>query len=165
MTNDIEPNCAGDVGVYPDPGAHSPLEPRSTADFINDVWNSRKAPIYGLHPKEVEILQSQTVRGWLWRLILGLMRYSRPNKFSIQTDTYDCAAEMANGKCAHRPESVRTMEHYLALAHKFTPELSSIKPRTYPNACGCTEFHSDTIRNPRKRTSKKTHKRKSHTPK
>jgi len=165
MTNDIEPNCAGDVGVYPDPSAHSPLEPRSTADFINDMWDSRKAPIYALRPKELEVLQSRTVRGWFWRLVLGLVRYSRPNKFSVHPDVYDCAAGLANWDCAHTPESERTMEHYLALASKFTPELAAIKTPTYPNACDCTEFHQDKIRNPRKRTVKKTPKRKPRTTK
>jgi hypothetical protein len=165
MTDDIKHDRAGDVGVYPDPSTYSPLEPRSTADFINDVWNSRKSPVYALHPKEIEVLQSRTVRGWFWRLILSLVRYSRPNKFSVQPDAYDCADGLVDGDYAHHPESERTMEHYLAVATKFTPELAAIKTPSYPDTCGCTEFHQDKIRNPQKRTAKKTQKPKPRTTK
>ena len=165
MTDDIKHNHVGDVGVYPEPSTHNPLEPRSTADFINDVWNSRKAPVYALHPKEIEVLQSKTVRGWFWRLILSLVRYSRPNKFSIQPDAYDRTTGPANSGCSYNPESERTMEHYLVVASKFTPELAAIKKPGYPDTCDCTEFHQDKIRNPRKRTAKKTQKPKPRTTK
>lgn len=165
MTQDIEPNCTGDVGVYPDPTTHDQLQPRSTADFINDVWVYRKAPVYALRPKEIEVLQSRTARGWLWRLVLGFLRYSRPTKFSVQIEAYDGTVGPANSGCAYNPDSERTMEHYLAVARKFTPELAKIKAPTYPGACDCTEFHQDKIRKPQKRTSKKTQKHKPRTTK
>jgi hypothetical protein len=141
MNDNIEPNCAGDVGVYPDHSIDDPLEPRSTADFINDVWVSRQSPCYAIRPKEVEVLLSKTARGWFWRLILGLVRYSRPSKFSVQTEAYDGAPGLAENGVVHNPESERTMKHYLALASKFTPNLLKIKPRKHITRKHSTRNH------------------------
>ena len=166
MTNDIEPNCAGDVGVHPDPSASLPLEPRSTADFINAVWDSRKAPVYALRTKELAILTSKTARGWFWRLVLRLLRYHRTPKWCVVDEADDCyTVAITTYAWGHPLSSEHTMEHYLALASKFTPELSAIKQSVYPGACDCTEFHQDRLQKPRKHTGKKTHKRKSRTPK
>jgi hypothetical protein len=137
MTDDIEPNCAGDVGAYPDPSAHNPLEPRSTADFINDVWESRKDPIYALRIKEIEVLQSGTVRGWVWRMALWLLRYSRPTSISVQADLEDTEPTRVFS-CGPPAEldNERTMKHYLKVARRWPTlpeedtEPAKRKPRT-----------------------------------
>ena len=137
-------------------------EPRSTQDFINHTWLCRHNPVYALRPTELTILRSKTMRGWLWRLVMRVFRYSHPPNIILQAyldstipveDTTTCEPTIPvedTTTCEPTtPESNCTMEHYLTVARKFTPELNPPLPPTNPNSCGCSCYH-DTEKKQRK---------------
>jgi len=161
MTDYIEPNLAGDIGVYPDPTSSGPTEPRLTADFINYMWACRRYPVYTLHPKEVEILQSNTFKGWLWRSTLKLLHYSRPAGIRLEAWGEPTVLTLGAGTT---PESERTMKHYLTIARRWptTPE-SDVEPAQPDNStastlCDSTHFTPDPPRKPSKRRPTKKRK-------
>jgi hypothetical protein len=144
-------------------------EPRSTEEFINDVWMCRKAPVYALRPKEMEILQSKTFKGWLWRLAMRLLRYSRPTAISIQANLEGTEpVNVLAGDPTAVPESERTMEHYLTIASRWPtlPE-ADVEPSKPDGSvastlCDSSDFTPKPSRKPSKRrTTKKRKPRKS----
>jgi hypothetical protein len=139
-----------DVWLKPDTD-----EPRSTQDFINHTWLCRHNPVYALRPTELTILQSKTMRGWLWRLVMKLFRYSRPSDITLQAYMDGPIPVEDITPPVHAPESERTMEHYLTVAKKFTPELSPPLPPPDPNSCGCSCCHEIPPKKPKKKGRKK----------
>ena len=143
-------------------------EPRSTEEFINDVWLCRKAPVYSLRPKEMEILQSKTLKGWLWRLAMRMLRYSRPTAISIQANmegTEPDPSSVLAGDPTVMPESERTMAHYLTIARKWPtlPEADVTPPTpTVENIAGSTRYDSTffSVKKPKKRRPTKRKPRK-----
>jgi hypothetical protein len=138
-----------------------PKEPRSTADFINDTWLHRNNPVYVLLPEEFQILQSKTLKGWFWRLMLKMIR--RKSSAAVNPlSAMDQEALSAFFDPTVPSESERTMAHYLAIASKWatpTTPPAEVDPSACATTCGCTEFHSPPPRKPRKRHTKKPTKK------
>lgn len=144
-------------------------KPRSTQDFINDVWMCRKQPVYALRPTELEILQSHTLKGWLWRFAMRLLRYSRPTDLSVQANLEGTSA--LPGTFAGDPsvvtESERSMEHYLTIAAKWPADPEKVMSAPVPDdsaastLCDSSDFTPRPYRKPAKRrTTKKRKPRK-----
>lgn len=153
-----------DPKYLPDPeeGWNQPevRKPRGTADFINDTWLHRNSPVYVLLPEEYTVLTSKTLKGWLWRLVVRLLR--RKSSSVDPLNAMDQEALAAYFDPTAPSESERTMEHYLTIASKWTTPSTpnaAADTTTCGATCDCTEFHSPPKRKPRKHPTKKPAKR------
>jgi hypothetical protein len=138
-------------------------QPRTTAEFINDTWRSRKSPVYSLRPLEVSVLQSMTLKGWLWRAIVGIIRHKKISKWLPCEDKPDPTFPPLGNFVDSEGE--KTMSHYIAITEKFHP-ITAAPPLPSPerpndNSYSCTCLGDAAApkkprKKPRKKTAKKT---------